>query len=267
MDNLPGNPLKGKIGMNESRRLLVEKIYNAVRDGSLVRDGKLPTERELASIMETSRTSMREALIVLETLGIIEVRGKQGLYEKKVDVAGLNSSLDLYASWPADVIPQVFTVRIMLESPAAGLAARSRTEGDLAKLEECLVHFERIFSENSEESGREGARWNDIFHRTVVAASHNDILIRMHEGLSGIIERAMNALNRNRLTTPRDQWPERITGEHAVIVSAIRLRDEEAARERMRKHLEISAANMEKLFQDRETALLGFSDPRKALPE
>ncbi len=248
--------------MNESRRLLVEKIYNALKDGSIVRDGKLPTERELALLMGTSRTSMREALIVLETLGIIEVRGKQGLFEKKADVAGLNSSLELYASWPADVIPQVFTVRIMLESPAAGLAARNRTEGDLARLDECLLHFDRIYLENSQESGREGARWNDIFHRTVVSASHNDILIRMHEGLSGIIERAMKALNRNRLTTPREKWPERITGEHAVIVSAIRRRDDEAAREGMRKHLEISAANLQKLFKDRESALLGLASSR-----
>ncbi len=245
--------------MNESRRILVEKIYAAIKDGSIVTDGKLPTEREMASFMQTSRTSMREALIVLETLGIIEVRGKQGLFVKGTEIGRLNQSLDLYATWPADILPQVFQVRIMMESPAAGLAALNRTGADLAKMDECLAQFARIFRENADDAGSEGARWNDIFHRIVVAASHNEVLIRMHEGLSSIIERAMESLNRNLLTTPRSQWPERILGEHEKIVSMIRSRDETGARETMRKHLEISAENLAKLCRDKEAALLGFS--------
>jgi len=245
--------------MNESRRILVEKVYAAIKDGSIVKEGKLPTEREMAALMTTSRTSMREALIVLETLGIIEVKGKQGLFVKDAGMGRLNQSLDLYATWPADVIPQVFQVRIMMESPAAGLAARNRTDADLAKMEECLAQFSRIFGEGGPDAGREGAHWNDIFHRIVIAASHNEVLIRVHEGLSSIIERAMESLNKNRLTTPRPQWTERILGEHEQIVRAIRERDEVGARESMRKHLEISAANLAKLCQDKESALLGLS--------
>lgn len=244
--------------MNESRRLLVEKVYGAIKNGSIGKDGKFPTEREMAALMGTSRTSMREALIVLETLGIIEVRGKQGLFVKDAGMGRLNQSLDLYATWPADVLPQIFQVRIMMESPAAGLAARNRTDADLAKMEECLTRFALIYSENEEDGSSEGARWNDIFHRVIIAASHNEVLIRMHEGLSSIIERAMESLNRNRLTTPRPQWPERIQGEHEQIVRAIRDKDEEKARETMRKHLEISAANLEKLCHDKESALLGL---------
>jgi GntR family transcriptional repressor for pyruvate dehydrogenase complex len=91
----------------------------------------------MAALMTTSRTSMREALIVLETLGIIEVRGKQGLFVKDPGMGRLTQSLDLYATWPADVIPKVFQVRIMMESPAAGLAALNRTDADLAKMNEC----------------------------------------------------------------------------------------------------------------------------------
>ncbi len=244
--------------MNESRRILVEKIYGAIKDGSIVRDGKLPTEREIASFMQTSRTSMREALIVLETLGIIEVRGKQGLFVKDAGMGRLYQSLDLYATWPADVLPQSFQVRIMMESPAAGLAAINRTAADLAKMDECLAQFVRIHRENADDAANEGARWNDIFHRIVVASSHNEVLIRMHEGLSSIIERAMESLNRNLLATPRTQWPQRILGEHKKIVSMIRSGDESGAREIMRKHLEISAANLAKLCQDKEAALLGF---------
>ena len=60
--------------MNGSRKKLAEKIYEAIKDGSIVTNGKLPTERETAGIMGVSRTSVREALIVLETLGIIEVK-------------------------------------------------------------------------------------------------------------------------------------------------------------------------------------------------
>lgn len=237
--------------MNESRRILAETIYGAIRDGSMVTDGKLPTEREMAAITGTSRTSLREALIVLETLGIIEVRGKQGVFVKDRNLGDLNRSLDLYATWPADLVPKVFQVRIMMESPAAGLAALSRTDGDLEKMNECTARLEQIFISDGPDAGREGAEWNDIFHRVVIAATHNEVLIRMHEGLSSIVAKAMESLNRNSLATPRPLWKERILGEHEQIVRAIRERDEAGAREAMRKHLEISAAKLEKLCQDR----------------
>lgn len=237
--------------MNGSRKKLAEKIYEAIKGGSIVTNGKLPTERETAGIMGVSRTSVREALIVLETLGIIEVKGKQGIFVKDMGLGKLTQSLDLYGSWPADLVPKVFQVRIMMESPAAGLAALSRSDGDLEKMEECAARLGQIFSSDGPDAGREGAEWNDIFHRVVIASTHNEVLIRMHEGLSSIVARAMESLNGNSLTTPRPQWRERILGEHGRIVQLIRERDEAGAREAMRKHLEISAANLEKLCRDR----------------
>lgn len=62
--------------MSNSRQELAGKIYQAIKDKSLFCGGKLPPEREIAAIFKVSRTSAREALIVLETLGFIEVRGK-----------------------------------------------------------------------------------------------------------------------------------------------------------------------------------------------
>ena len=142
--------------MNGSRKKLAEKIYEAIKDGSIVTNGKLPTERETAGIMGVSRTSVREALIVLETLGIIEVKGKQGIFVKDMGLGKLTQSLDLYGSWPADLVPKVFQVRIMMESPAAGLAALSRSDGDLEKMEECAARLGQIFSSDGPDAGREG---------------------------------------------------------------------------------------------------------------
>ena len=261
-----GTTDEGEDAVNETRRQLVEKVYRDIATGSIVRDGKLPTERDLAERMGTNRTSMREALIVLETLGVIEVRGKQGLFVKNAGTDRINQSLDLYASWPAHVITQVFQVRIMLESPAAGLAAANRTESDIARLRECLEQFGRVCGNPLPDADREGSRWNDIFHHVVIAATHNEVLIRIHEGLSSTIERVMRTLNRNGLTTPRDEWPERILGEHERIAERIIGRDAAGASAAMQKHLEISAKNMEKLCREHEILNLGASCAPGSVP-
>ena len=57
---------------------IVEQIVNLIHDGSLKKGDKLPPERTLAEMLNVSRTSVREALKVMEIMGIIEIRPGEG---------------------------------------------------------------------------------------------------------------------------------------------------------------------------------------------
>jgi GntR family transcriptional repressor for pyruvate dehydrogenase complex len=237
--------------MPNSRQKLVSDIYDRIRDGSLVFGDKLPPEREIASALGASRTAVREALIVLDTLGFIEIRGREGAYLRRLGEEDLNRSLDLYSSWPTAMLPQTFQVRILLESEAAGLAARHRTAEDIQRMSYCIRSMARVYAERPADWNMQGSNLNDLFHKLVIEASHNEVLLRIHEGLLRIIKKASATFGVESMITPLDQWEERIIKGHRVIMEAIEQADEKTSRDLMRQHLAITAAKLDAFYADR----------------
>jgi GntR family transcriptional repressor for pyruvate dehydrogenase complex len=237
--------------MPGSRQELVGRIYDGIKDGSLVSDDKLPSEREIASTFGVSRTAAREALIVLDTLGFIEIRGREGIYLRRLKEEDLNRSLDLYSSWPTLMLPQTFQVRILLESEAAGLAANHRTAEDIQRMGYCVQGMIRVYTERPADWNMQGSNLNDLFHKLVIEASHNEVLLRIHEGLLRIIKKASATFGVESMITPLDQWEERIIKGHGVIMEAIEKMDEKASRDLMRQHLAITAAKLDAFYTER----------------
>ena len=66
--------------MNSTRKELIQRLTALISKGDIVTGGKLPSERELASILNTSRPLLREALISLEALGYVDIRDRQGIF-------------------------------------------------------------------------------------------------------------------------------------------------------------------------------------------
>jgi GntR family transcriptional repressor for pyruvate dehydrogenase complex len=227
----------------------VSRIYKRIKDGSLAAEDKLPSEREIASIFETSRTSAREALIVLETLGFIEVRGKEGMYVRKLDEEEFNRSLDLYSTWPTEMLPQTFQVRILLESEAAALAASARTDEDIQRLNSCVQGFVRVYQSRPSDWNKQGSNLNELFHRLVMEASHNEVLLRIHEGLLRTIKRASAPFGAEAMITPLNQWEESIIEGHRILVEAIERQDEGGARDLMRRHLAITSRKLDLFYK------------------
>ena len=74
---------------------IVEQIVDLIHDGSLKKGDKLPPERTLAEMLNVSRTSVREALKVMEIMGIIEIRPGEGSV-----VSDFNAEPFLSMIWP-----------------------------------------------------------------------------------------------------------------------------------------------------------------------
>lgn len=246
--------------MSNTRQELAAKIYQAIKDGSILCGERLPPEREIALRFGTSRSSAREALIVLDTLGFIEVRGKDGIFLRKLSDEEFNRSLDVYSAWPTEMLPQAFQVRIFLESEAAGLAAANRTNEDIQRLEYCVSGFIKIHTEQPEDWNTQGRILNELFHKLIIEAAHNEVLLRMHEGLLQSIRRAYASFGVESMITPLTQWEQNIIGGHRDILEAILEQNEQKSRELMRTHLAITLNKLNTLYAARmETALYGVN--------
>lgn len=181
-----------------------------------------------------SRTSVREAVKVLSANGLLEARPRIGVRVRAREAWRLLDPVVL--SWHPDLahdhalISGLIEARRIIEPAAAALAATRASPGDLSAIAEAYA-------------GMESAIPHDVvacceadlaFHRAVVAASHNVVLI----GLIGTIEAALRASFL--LTTSLMQSQANTLSVHRTVLDGIRARDAEAARRAVNRLLDLA---------------------------
>lgn len=174
--------------MNEKRRLVIEKLLEKIHSGEIVVGDKLLPERQLAEAVGETRPVMREGLIALDAMGVIDIRDRQGIFLSSNEENEARMMLHRVRGWPADILSRVMEVRQIIEPLATGLAAARRGEKDLIKIQECLKHMEELAGQAGEEAAKEGAYWNTSFHTVIVESADNAYLSRIYEGVYSIIE-------------------------------------------------------------------------------
>ncbi|EEO12438.1 hypothetical protein VCB_003367 [Vibrio cholerae TMA 21] len=197
---------------------LTEYLIEAIVEGQLAPGSKI-SEPELAKQFQVSRGPLREALMRVEGLGLIERIPHIGARVIQLSPTKL---VELYA------------VREALEGMAARLAARNITEIELAGLESLLsthsTHIDQV----------EGASYfhqqGDFdFHYRIIQASRNQQLIGL------LCDELYHLLRMYRYQSPRSHSrPVEALEEHKFILRAIRQRDEELAEMLMRRHIACS---------------------------
>ncbi|GAA4099296.1 FadR/GntR family transcriptional regulator [Actinomadura miaoliensis] len=162
---------------------VLDQLQAEVSGGAWRVGERIPGELDLASRLGVSRPAVREAIRALTHVGVLEVRRGDGTY--------VRSSADprpLLRRVQGATLRDVFEVQLAYDVQAARLAARRRTDADLARLEELLAA--RDAAEDADEFGAADSR----FHLGVAEASGNPVLIeacryfigRLHESLSAI---------------------------------------------------------------------------------
>ena len=69
--------------MNQQRQALIKDLYESIENRSIIRGQQLLTERELCDIFHVKRSLLREALVALEALGVIDIRERQGMFRSR----------------------------------------------------------------------------------------------------------------------------------------------------------------------------------------
>ncbi|MEU2435543.1 FadR/GntR family transcriptional regulator [Streptomyces rubradiris] len=164
----------------------IAKIRSLIQSGELPPGARLPPEPRLAAQMGLSRSGVREAVKVLESARVLDVRRGDGTYvtslAPRLLLEGLGVAVELLRD---DTLLEVMEVRRLLEPMATGLAALRMHEEDLDTLGKILEDM-RAARDDAELL----IRYDTAFHRTVVAATGNETLTSLLEGLSSRTIRA-----------------------------------------------------------------------------
>ncbi len=209
---------------------IAEQIETLIRKGDFAPGARLPGERELAETIGVSRPSLREALIALETLGLIEVRVGDGTYVRAAP------PISAAPTWiqGKDLGPgplEQFRARRAVEPACAELAATAATDQEIAALEQSL---ERIIS--TIDAGRSPGAEHARFHILLAEASHNSILLSVASELWRLRGGEMWETLRRRVEEP-DSLAKGIAFRRQLLAS-LRARDGAGARAAMQAHLD-----------------------------
>lgn len=235
-------------GMNKKRKQLIEKLLEKIQSGEIVTGDKLMPERKLAEILGETRPVLREGLIALEAMGVLDIRDRQGFFLSSAEESDAQKMLQAVRSWPADTLSRAMEVRQIIEPPAAGIAAARRSEKALTKMRECLEKMKELSSEESETANREGAYWNTAFHIIIVEATKNAYMSRIYESVCAVMEQGVSVMRIN--TDPKDAGGRSISyREHAELYRLIEARDVRGAELAAEAHLKNTIAAFVKLGQ------------------
>ncbi|MDI5978188.1 FadR/GntR family transcriptional regulator [Amycolatopsis magusensis] len=182
-------------------------------------DGVVLDLAELGRELDVSMTALREALKVLAAKGLVEARQKRGTYVRSREHWNLLDSDVIRwrseAGDTAEVLRDLAEVRAVLEPAAASLAARRRTDQDLAELDAALADMRSAADPAAEVAA--DLRW----HRGLLRATGNQMLTRMDVFIEPAL-RLRDALVHGH--SADDPVPS-----HAAVVDAVRRGDPEAA--------------------------------------
>ncbi|MDK2822613.1 MAG: GntR family transcriptional regulator, transcriptional repressor for pyruvate dehydrogenase complex [Clostridia bacterium] len=234
---------KGRVRVKIKRNKLYEEVVNRIvediKQGEMQVGEKLPSEKELAKNFGVSRMAIREALSVLETAGVVEVKHGLGIFIKDINEELINPITQSLLC-EKDSLLNILELRRGLETEGAYLAAFRATAEDIKELEEIL--------EDMDADVRKGGSAVDEdykFHTTLIQATGNPIYIKVFNTITNIFYDGLKTSHsiiqkrRSRLV---------VYNEHKVILDHIKNRQPEEAREAMRVHLKNVEYNLRKLI-------------------
>jgi GntR family transcriptional regulator, transcriptional repressor for pyruvate dehydrogenase complex len=207
-----------------------EEIIGQVRDlitsGRLKVGDRLPAERELAKTLEVGRSTVREAIRAMESLGVLQARPGEGTFLVALpgDPPPDPVSANAFKSW--DNQRKLFEVRMVIEPDLAALAARRASFDQISKMREILLQQEEIVKQ-----GSTGIESDSTFHFLLAEAAGNDILLRIMDSLMDLLRETREA------SLQTGGRPSRSLKQHRAILRAIESRDPRTAEQKMREHI------------------------------
>jgi len=229
---MPVNPLKN-LKVVRAKRIyeqVAEQIEALIRAEKLPVGSRLPSERDLAEFLGVSRPSLREAMIALETLGLVEVRVGEGTIIAKAPDHGSGATLLAGADLGPGPLEQ-FEARRAIEVACAQLAAQRSSEADINEMQDLISGIQVCV--------RQGDSPKDLhrkFHEVMARASGNLLFVKIVRELWDYRTHPMWELLRKKVENP-ESWSAGVAM-RIDLVECLRQRDSERAGQVMSKHFD-----------------------------
>jgi GntR family transcriptional repressor for pyruvate dehydrogenase complex len=218
---------------------VVDMIIQRIRTGDLEVGQKLPPERVLAEEMGVSRTSLREALRALESMGYIHSVTGGGNYVNSVSLEHVLSPLAAMVAQDKHLAFDIIEVRRHLEVHMAALAAKNATKQQVAQIYGSILNMQSEI-----EAGGNGVLGDNQFHLEIARASQNKAFAIIVELIAELLTESRKA------TLDIPGQPIKSIDDHMIIFEAIRAGDEQKAAAAMSEHLAKAQNNLIKFNQE-----------------
>ena len=207
-----------------------EDLRMQIAQGRYPVGSRLPPERNIAETYGVSRTIVREALLMLELQGTVDIRQGSGVYVMRIPQENDSEEEQLLSS---DVGPfEILQARQLLESNIAAFAAKMATRADIDNLKRIIEQEQRAIALN--DTSQDNSR---LFHLVLAGATQNQMLLTTVERIwlqmdSSPLWQQFNVHIASR------SWRLKWLGDRQTILAALRRRDVMGAWQAMWQHLE-----------------------------
>lgn len=216
----------GPIERSTLHERIVEKIRMMIDDGSLKPGDLLPSERQLASDMGVSRIPVREALRMLEFMGVIEIRHGRPAVVRGLAKASMIEIINLVLESASNELSELHETRMILEIGAIRLACERRTNADIAYRREILNRMEVEIRNN-----HSIVDTSIEFHMAIMKATKNKIFFSFMMLFRDLL-RESRAISLSRPGRPKEALDE-----HKAILQAIIDKDSNRAASLVKVHI------------------------------
>lgn len=219
---------------------IVEQIKDGIGGGDFSAGEKLPPEREMAERMGVSRSSIREALQILEHTGFVQVIQGRGTFVKEIGREALTDPLWELLRNSQSRYQDIYEFRLAIEVWAAGKAAERISSREAAGLERIVAAMRRHV-----ERGEPITELDAEFHLAISKASRNSVYYHVSNTVFHLISEVTRQSHEYLFQNPEDQ--QMLLDDHGGICRAIADHDSRQARLLMQQHL----GRVERIFINR----------------
>jgi GntR family transcriptional repressor for pyruvate dehydrogenase complex len=217
--------LSTPLGKDSVVLLVIERIKEALVNKELRPGDFLPSEEALAKNLEVGKSSVREAIKMLQAMGVVEVRRGQGTLIRDQLGDDIINPLIFQLIMEGGRIDDVVDIRMMLEPAYTIMAMHRATPEDVEQIVSAVDEFERVIAR-----GEQRAEDDIAFHRAILRATHNPFVVRIGET---ILQLFAASISRSMADIPRVALED-----HKRILSAFLAKDEDALRAAIMKSFE-----------------------------
>jgi GntR family transcriptional repressor for pyruvate dehydrogenase complex len=211
---------------------IARRLQEMIRSGELAAGQKLPSQRVLSERLSVSRPTLREALLTLETLGLVQTLPARGTFV--MDPADARPTPTAWRYDDAYDLHDTFQSRLLIEGELCRLAAAAITPQALIQLETACASFEQSWKAGDLVAHVEA----DLdFHRGIAATCPNRMLASLYQTVQQLLTETQRQPIPN---TAGDRMAQSIA-EHHAILTALRNADGTAAERAMRAHIRNTA--------------------------
>lgn len=216
------------------QKFLIDYIRANVKVGN-----KLPSEREIAKMLEVGRSSVREALRSMCDTGIIEkVPGKGNFLKKELDSEMTPVMKQLLPTFDVESSLSFLELRRGIETENAYLAAQRMTIQEINELKNSMIDLKKCVK-----NGKSIIGPDLIFHNTIAHSTRNKVMIQIYDSLVAYFKKV-------RIEMAIDDDVDNAIYYHQEMIQAIEDRDAEQSSLLMRKHIEDVLRHYNKMITD-----------------